>query len=103
MVIFTGAMNRYFTHLIDICENRRINELQILDKDNRLAYGLPCVPHVIGFDIKKQKWFSRIIDTSRGAICENEYCDNEREACISFIKMSEKWFHLSSHLAEFEA
>ena len=29
-------------------------------------------------------------------------CDKEREACASFIKMSEPWFHLSTHLAEFE-
>ena len=96
-------MNNDFAHLVDICSSHKINELQILDKDNRLAYGPPCVPHVIGFDPKKQKWFSRIVDITRGAICENEYCNNEREACASFIKMSERWFHLSSYLPEFEA
>lgn len=95
-------MNKNFVRLAAICDENKIKDLQILDKDNRLTYGEACVPHVIGYDKKTQRWYARIVDTSRGVICENIYCKDEREACVAFIEMSERWLHLSRHLNEFE-
>ena len=51
---------------------------------------------------KNGGWQVFIQDLGRGDIYEEYHFKSEREACIKFIEITDKYYHLSKYLSEFE-
>ena len=56
-----------------------------------------------GFQLEyKSGWHVYLSDSYRGGVWADEAYSTLREACIAFLKRSDEYFHLASHIPEFE-
>ena len=90
----------YIEKLADLLKNNKVSEIMcsVIDKNNNLLAGMRggC------YDLRyKWKWRLRSIEFGRGYVYDEKFCDLEREACIEFLKMSDRDLHLASHIPEF--
>ena len=51
---------------------------------------------------KSSGWQVFCHEPARGLIYQDYHLDTEREACIKFIEMTDRYYHLSKYLGEFE-
>ena len=82
----------YIEKLADLLKNNKVSEIMcsVIDKNNNLLAGM-----------RGGKWRLRSIEFGRGYVYDEKFCDLEREACIEFLKMSDRDLHLASHIPEF--
>ncbi|MBR1895395.1 MAG: hypothetical protein IJ822_01280 [Pyramidobacter sp.] len=72
----------------------------IYDETGKLLSGI----HHSGYQLKyiKGQWHIYLAESSRAGTWADEAYSTLREACIAFLKRSDEYFHLASHILEFK-
>lgn len=73
----------------------------VFDENGKMIAGSGCYSFCIE-PCKTGGWRVISEEPGRGVVYKDYHLDTEREACIKFLEMTDKYYHLGNHVRDFQ-